>query len=112
MAIAEHIASKIFLWIIHRAGINTIAGINCIYAGEGCWYFESEDKKYSLVIPNKEIKEVFKLHIQEWFRNKIFSNTDQLHDFWKAFKDGKESSYHKGENNYGKENFSSSGRTE
>ena len=20
--------------------INTIAGINCIYAGEGCWYFE------------------------------------------------------------------------
>lgn len=35
----------------------------------------SEDKKYSLVIPNKEIKEVFKLQIQEWFRNKIFSNT-------------------------------------
>ena len=48
----------------------------------------SEDKKYSLVIPNKEIKEVFKLQIQEWFRNKIFSNTDQLQDFWKAFKDG------------------------
>ena len=72
----------------------------------------SEDKKYSLVIPNKEIKEVFKLQIQEWFRNKLFSNTEQLQDFWKAFKDGKESSYHKGENNYGKENFSSSGRTE
>ena len=48
----------------------------------------SEDKKYNLVIPNKEIKEVFKLQIQEWFRNKIFSNTDQLQDFWKAFKDG------------------------
>ena len=48
----------------------------------------SEDKKYSLVIPNKEIKEVFKLQIQEWFRNKIFSNTDQLQDFWKAFKEG------------------------
>jgi len=48
----------------------------------------SEDKKYSLVIPNNEIKEVFKLQIQEWFRNKIFSNTDQLQDFWKAFKDG------------------------
>lgn len=48
----------------------------------------SEDKKYSLVIPNKEIKEVFKLQIQEWFRNKIFSNTEQLQDFWKAFKDG------------------------
>ena len=41
-----------------------------------------------LVIPNKEIKEVFKLQIQEWFRNKIFSNTEQLQDFWKAFKDG------------------------
>ena len=48
----------------------------------------SEDKKYSLVIPNKEIKEVFKLQIQEWFRNEIFSNTEQLQDFWKAFKDG------------------------
>ena len=48
----------------------------------------SEDKKYNLVIPNKEIKEVFKLQIQEWFRNKIFSNTEQLLDFWKAFKDG------------------------
>ena len=48
----------------------------------------SEDKKYNLVIPNKEIKEVFKLQIQEWFRNKIFSNTEQLQDFWKAFKDG------------------------
>lgn len=111
MVIAEHIASKIFYGLFTGC-INTVAGINCIYAGEGCWYFESEDKKYSLVIPNKEIKEVFKLHIQEWFRNKIFSNTDQLQDFWKAFKDGKESSYHKGENNYGKENFSSSGRTE
>lgn len=48
----------------------------------------SEDKKYSLVIPNREIKEVFKLQIQEWFRNKIFSNTEQLQDFWKAFKEG------------------------
>lgn len=48
----------------------------------------SKDKKYSLVIPNKEIKEVFKLQIQEWFRNKLFSNTEQLQDFWKAFKDG------------------------
>lgn len=48
----------------------------------------SENKKYSFVIPNNEIKEVFKLQIQEWFRNKIFSNTEQLQDFWKAFKDG------------------------
>lgn len=88
MVIAEHIASKIFYGLFTGC-INIIAGINCIYAGEGCWYFESEDKKYSLVIPNKEIKEVFKLQIQEWFRNKIFSNTDQLQDFWKAFKERK-----------------------
>ena len=108
----QSISQVKFFYGLFTGCINTIAGINCIYAGEGCWYFETEDKKYSLVIPNKEIKEVFKLHIQEWFRNKIFSNTDQLQDFWKAFKDGKESSYHKGENNYGKENFSSSGRTE
>ena len=38
----------------------------------------SEDKKYNLVIPNKEIKEVFKLQIQEWFRNKIFPIPMQL----------------------------------
>ena len=42
--------------------------------------------EYHLI--DNEIKEVFKLQIQEWFRNKIFSNTEQLQDFWKAFKDG------------------------
>ncbi len=43
----------------------------------------SEEGKYQLVIPNKEVKEVFQLQIQEWFQNKIFSNVDALQNFWK-----------------------------
>ena len=40
------------------------------------------------VIPNKEVREVFKLQIQEWFKKSIFSNTEQLQNFWKAFAEG------------------------
>ena len=43
---------------------------------------------YKLVIPNKEVREVFKLQIQEWFKKSIFSNTEQLQNFWKAFAEG------------------------
>ncbi len=43
----------------------------------------SAEGKYQLVIPNKEVKEVFQLQIQEWFQNKIFSNVDALQNFWK-----------------------------
>ena len=48
----------------------------------------TEDGAYSLVIPNREIREVFKLQIQEWFKKSIFSNTEQLTAFWKAFEEG------------------------
>ena len=48
----------------------------------------TEDGAYRLVIPNREIREVFKLQIQEWFKKSIFSNTKQLTDFWKAFEEG------------------------
>ena len=47
-----------------------------------------EDGAYRLVIPNREICEVFKLQIQEWFKKSIFSNTEQLTAFWKAFEEG------------------------
>ena len=48
----------------------------------------TEDGAYRLVIPNREIREVFKLQIQEWFKKSIFGNTEQLTAFWKAFEEG------------------------
>ena len=48
----------------------------------------TEDGAYRLVIPNREICEVFKLQIQEWFKKSIFSNTEQLTAIWKAFEEG------------------------
>ena len=48
----------------------------------------TEAGAYRLVIPNREICEVFKLQIQEWFKKSIFSNTEQLTAFWKAFEEG------------------------
>lgn len=42
-----------------------------------------------MVIPNKEIKEVYKLQIQEWFKNTVLSNTEQLTSFWNAIQTGK-----------------------
>ena len=48
----------------------------------------TEDGAYKLVIPNREICEVFKLQIQEWLKKSIFSNTEQLTAFWKAFEEG------------------------
>lgn len=48
----------------------------------------NKDGAYKLVIPNKEVREVFKLQIQEWFKKSIFSNTEQLQTFWKAFEEG------------------------
>lgn len=48
----------------------------------------TEDGAYRLAIPNREIREVFKLQIQEWFKKSIFSNTEQLTAFWKAFEEG------------------------
>ncbi len=43
---------------------------------------------YKLVIPNKEVREVYRLQIQEWFDKKIHSNTAQLIAFWKAVEEG------------------------
>ena len=43
---------------------------------------------YSLKIPNKEIKEVFILQIQEWFKNIIQKDTKPLQNFCTSFLDG------------------------
>ena len=44
---------------------------------------------YQLVIPNKEVMEVYRLQIQEWFREQVFGDTEQLADFWKSLEEGK-----------------------
>lgn len=49
----------------------------------------TESGAYKLVIPNKEVREVFKVQIQEWFKEQIFSNTDQLNVFWDVMEHGK-----------------------
>ncbi len=47
---------------------------------------------YKLVIPNKEVKEVYKVQIQEWFDKKVRANTEQLTFFWKSVEEGNVSS--------------------
>ena len=49
----------------------------------------TEQGRYHLVIPNKEVQEVYKLQIQEWFREQVLGNTEQLKAFWKALEEGK-----------------------
>jgi len=48
----------------------------------------TEQGAYKLVIPNREIREVYKLQIQEWFKDTVLSNTEQLTEFWKAVESG------------------------
>ena len=49
----------------------------------------TEQGAYKLVIPNKEVREVFRFQIQEWFKDNIGCNTDRLTDFWNSMKEGK-----------------------
>ena len=48
----------------------------------------TEQGAYKLVIPNREVREVFRLQIQEWFKGKIESNTEQLAAFWNSIEEG------------------------
>lgn len=48
----------------------------------------NEDGAYRLIVPNREVREVFRLQINEWFKKSIFSNTERLTAFWKAFEEG------------------------
>lgn len=48
----------------------------------------TEQGAYKLVIPNKEVKEVYKFQIQEWFKKTVFSNTEQLNAFWNGVENG------------------------
>ena len=49
----------------------------------------TENGAYRLAIPNREIREVYRLQIQEWFRETVFCNADQLQRFWIALEIGK-----------------------
>lgn len=48
----------------------------------------TEDGAYKLIIPNKEVREVYKAQIQEWFKDTVFRNTEQLTTFWNAIEEG------------------------
>ena len=48
----------------------------------------TETGAYKLMIPNKEVREVYKLQIQEWFRENVLRNTENLTAFWKAVEEG------------------------
>lgn len=71
------------LWsVLFTTGYLTLAGM-------------TEAGAYKLVIPNKEVREVYKLQIQEWFKRKIFNNAEQLKAFWSAFEKGEAQSVEK-----------------
>lgn len=64
------------LWsVLFTTGYLTQAGMNA-------------DGAYKLMIPNEEVREIFKLQIQDWFKKSIFSNTKPLQEFWNAFESG------------------------
>lgn len=48
----------------------------------------TDDGAYKLVIPNREIREVYKLQIQEWFKQKLTAGREQIVSFWQAFAEG------------------------
>lgn len=43
---------------------------------------------YHLVIPNREVREVFVLQVQEWFRERIVDDEKPMHEFCQAFLKG------------------------
>ena len=49
----------------------------------------TEDGAYKLIIPNREICEVYKLQIQEWFKSSLTKNREQIEEFWQAFGEGR-----------------------
>lgn len=49
---------------------------------------ETEDGKYKLVIPNREVREVFILQIQEWFKKTFVRDDKPMRTFCQAFQTG------------------------
>lgn len=49
---------------------------------------ETEDGTYQLKIPNREVREVFLLQIQEWFRETVMAEEKPMQEFCRAFPEG------------------------
>ena len=49
----------------------------------------TEQGAYKLIIPNREVREVFRSQIQDWFNDKIRHNTERLTNFWNSIEKGK-----------------------
>ena len=49
---------------------------------------ETEDGRYKLVIPNREVREVFILQIQEWFKKTFVRDDKPMQEFCQAFQSG------------------------
>lgn len=50
---------------------------------------KTENGRYKLAIPNREVREVFLLQIQEWFRESVIQDEKPMRNFCQAFMDGK-----------------------
>ena len=48
----------------------------------------TEEGAYKLIIPNREVREVYKLQIRDWFREIIRMDKEGFQPLWKAFKEG------------------------
>lgn len=48
----------------------------------------TERGEYRLIIPNKEVREIYKLQIQDWFQKKLRDNTKELSTFWHSVEGG------------------------
>ena len=49
---------------------------------------ETDEGGYKLIIPNREVREVYKLQIRDWFKTKVRSNTEELKNFFKSLAGG------------------------
>ncbi len=49
----------------------------------------AENGVYKLVIPNREVREIFVLQIQEWFKERMLKDEKPLQELCQAFLDGK-----------------------
>ena len=83
----ETIQKKIRLDLTYDEIDNSIDNLWSVLFTTGYLTFTNSkiDGTYELMIPNREVKEVYVSQIQEWFKEKIFSNTSGLEGFWSAF---------------------------
>lgn len=86
----ESIQKKIRLDLTYDEIDNSVDNLWSVLFTTGYLTFTTSkiDGTYELLIPNREVKEVFVNQIQEWFNEKIFSKTSDLEAFWSAFEIG------------------------